>query len=200
MVIDPHMAVIQVQMGKNLVEDLLLDGRFGMNIMTKELQKWLKFLSLKPTSYTFWMVDQIITKPIGLIKDLKIHIHGIPYIVTFIVMKNNVLDSSCSMLRGQPWLHNPHVTHDWGNNLITIESNGMVQTIVVTKHSDSNTKYLEVLLCYDMMEGVTNEEEEILFATKSNLFTLGTITLLELKIFNATIFGAKVNTKDLKYV
>jgi hypothetical protein len=58
------------------------------------------------------MVDKIITKPIGLIKDLKIHIHGIPYIVTFTIMKNNVLDSNYSMLLGQPWLHNAHVTHD----------------------------------------------------------------------------------------
>jgi hypothetical protein len=58
----------------------------------------------------------------------------------------------------------------------------MVQTIIVTKHP-------EVLLCYDLMKGVTNEEEEILFTTKSNLFTLGAITLFELKIFNAIILG-----------
>jgi hypothetical protein len=50
------------------------------------------------------MLDQTITKQIGFIKDLKIHIHGIPWIVTSIVMKNNVLDSSYSMLLGQPWL------------------------------------------------------------------------------------------------
>jgi hypothetical protein len=104
------------------------------------------------------------------------------------------------MLLSQPWLYNSRVTHGWGNNLITIESNGMVQTIVVTKHLDSNTKRPKVLLCYDLMEGVTDEEEEIIFATKPNLFTFGTITLSEPKILNATIFGAKVNTKDLKYV
>jgi hypothetical protein len=74
----------------------------------------------------------------------------------------------------------------------------MVQTIVVTKHLNSNTKHPEVLLCYDLMKGVTNEEEEILFTTKSNLFTLGAITLFELKIVNVIIFVAKVNTKDFK--
>jgi hypothetical protein len=86
--------------GKNIVENVLLDGGFGVNMM-KELQQWLGLLKLKPTPYTLWMVDQTITKSIRLIKDLEIQIHGILYIiVTFIVMKNNVLDSSYSMLLG----------------------------------------------------------------------------------------------------
>jgi len=38
------------------------------------------------------MVNQTFIKLIKLIKDLKIHIHGIPYIVTFTIMGNNVLD------------------------------------------------------------------------------------------------------------
>ncbi len=37
-----------------------------------------------------WMANQIITKPTRLIKDLKIQIHGISYVTTFMVMKNNV--------------------------------------------------------------------------------------------------------------
>jgi hypothetical protein len=43
------------------------------------------------------MADQNIAKPVGLIMDLKIQIHGILYIAMFTVMKNNVLDSSYSM-------------------------------------------------------------------------------------------------------
>jgi hypothetical protein len=37
MAIDLHMVVIQVQVGKNIVEDILLDGGSSMNIITKEL-------------------------------------------------------------------------------------------------------------------------------------------------------------------
>jgi len=85
--IDPHMDVIQVQVGKNMVEDVLLDGRSRVNIMTKELWNGLGFSNPKPTSNTLGMADQTITKPIGLIEDFKIHIHGISYIATFIVMK-----------------------------------------------------------------------------------------------------------------
>jgi hypothetical protein len=36
-VIDPHSDVIQVQVGKNMDEDVLLDGGSKVNIMTEEL-------------------------------------------------------------------------------------------------------------------------------------------------------------------
>jgi len=42
------------------------------------------------------------TKPLKIIKKLKIHTHGIPYIATFTVLKNSVIDSSYSMLLGKP--------------------------------------------------------------------------------------------------
>jgi hypothetical protein len=59
--------------------------------MMKELQQQLGLPNLTPTPYTLWITNQTITKSIRLIKDLKIQIRGISYIiVTFTVMKNNV--------------------------------------------------------------------------------------------------------------
>jgi hypothetical protein len=52
--------------------------------------------------YNLRMTNQTITKPIGLIKNLKIYSHGILHIVTFIVIQNNVLDVSFSMLLSSP--------------------------------------------------------------------------------------------------
>jgi hypothetical protein len=52
------------------------------------------------------------TIPLGIIKKLKIHIHGIPYVATFIVLQNNVVDFSYSMLLGRPWFMDAKVTHD----------------------------------------------------------------------------------------
>ncbi len=66
----------------------------------------------KPTPYNLRMVDQTTTKPVGLIKDLKIYVHGIPYRTTFIVFQNSVVDSSYSMLLGRPWLRDAKVAHD----------------------------------------------------------------------------------------
>jgi hypothetical protein len=45
------------------------------------------------------------------------------------------------------------------------------------------------------MEGITDKDEEIFFVAKLDLFTLETITLLELEIHNVAIFCAKVGTK-----
>jgi hypothetical protein len=69
--------------------------------------------------YNWHMVDQAIVKPLGIIKDMKIFVHGIPYIVTFII-NNSVLDFNYSMLLGCPWLKDVEISHDWGINIGTI--------------------------------------------------------------------------------
>jgi len=62
---------------------------------------------------------------------MKIYVHDIPYITTFIVLQNNVIDVNYSMLLGLLWLKDAKVTHDWGNNTVTIQGNGTIRTIVV---------------------------------------------------------------------
>ncbi len=52
------------------------------------------------------------TRPLGIIRNLKIHIHGIPYITTFNVLKNSVVNSNYSMLLGRTWFKDAKVTHD----------------------------------------------------------------------------------------
>jgi hypothetical protein len=42
---------------------------------------------------------------------------------------------------------------------MNIEGNGTIRTIVITKHLDSNTKCPEILLCYNFINGVADEEE-----------------------------------------
>jgi hypothetical protein len=44
------------------------------------------------------MVHQTITKPLGLIKDFRIFVHGIPYSMTFTIIQNNVLHSNYFMM------------------------------------------------------------------------------------------------------
>jgi hypothetical protein len=61
------MAIILVQVGKNIVEDVLLDGGSSVNIITEDLRKNLRILISKPTPYTLRMGNQTLTKLIGLI-------------------------------------------------------------------------------------------------------------------------------------
>jgi len=114
------MAIIQVQIGKNIIKYVLLNGGSGVNIITKQLRLWLGLPQSKPTPYNLRMVDQTTTKLVGLIRNLKIYVHGIFYITMFIVFQNSVVDFSYSMLLGRPWLRDAKVAHDWGGSTITI--------------------------------------------------------------------------------
>jgi hypothetical protein len=82
------------------------------------------------------------------------------------------------MLLGRPWLRDVKVTHDWGNNVITIQGNGIVITVSINKKLGVETRRPQVLICYDLMEGLTDEEEDLIFKTKLELFSIGTITFL----------------------
>jgi len=48
----------------------------------------------------------------GLIRDLNIYVHGIPYITTFTIFQNSVVDFNYFMLLGKPWLKDAKVAHD----------------------------------------------------------------------------------------
>jgi len=106
------MAIIQIQIGKNTIKDVLLDGGCIINIITKQLRLKLGFLKPKPTPYNLRMADQTTTKLVGLIKDLNIYVHGIPYITMFTVLKNSLVDFNYSMLLGRPWLRDAKMAHD----------------------------------------------------------------------------------------
>ncbi len=105
---------------------MLLDGGSGVNIIIEQMRLRLGLPKLKLAPYNLRMVDQTTTKLMGLIRDLKIYVHGIPYITTFTILQNSVVDSSYSMLLGRPWLRDVKVAHDYGNNIVTIQGNGIV--------------------------------------------------------------------------
>jgi hypothetical protein len=62
------------------------------------------------------VADQTVVNPVGLIRNIKIHIHGIPYFITLTVICNTEVNDAYSMLLGHPWLIDAKVNHDWGNN------------------------------------------------------------------------------------
>jgi hypothetical protein len=111
------------------------------------------------------MDDQTIVKPLGLIKDLKILVHKIPYVMTFIIIQSSVLDSSYSMLLGHHWLRDVKMSHDLGNNTITIQGTVTIKTIPITKKLETLTKHQEVFVCYDFHFGIIDEEEDLMFNT-----------------------------------
>jgi len=120
-------------------------------------------------------------------------------------MKNSVVDSSYYMLLGRPWLKDAKVTHDWGNNVITIQGNGIVRTILINRKLGAETRRPQALVCNDLMEGLTYEKEDLIFEIERKLISNGTITIYETvsllnvgvsKIRNVEEFDLKQGTND----
>jgi hypothetical protein len=65
--------------------------------------------------------------------------------------------------------------------MVTIKGNGNVKTIYVSKYLNGNIKRLQMVVTYNFLEGMTDEEEEISLTSKPNLFSIGIITLLDQK-------------------
>jgi hypothetical protein len=111
----------------------LLDGRANVNIITKNFRTKLSLPKPSPTPYHLRMANQSMIRPLRIIINMKIHILGIPYVATFIVLQNNVVDSSYPMLLERPWLKDAKVTHDWGNNVNIFQGNRVITKILVNK-------------------------------------------------------------------
>ncbi len=119
---------------------VLLDGGSKVNIIMEKLRVKLGLSKPKPAPYNICMVDQTIAKPLGLIKDLKILVHGIPYAINFTMIQSSVLNFIYFLLLSRPWLKDVKVSHDWGN-IIIIQGIDIVKIILVTKKLGAPTKH-----------------------------------------------------------
>jgi hypothetical protein len=144
------------------------------------------------------MADQTTTKSMGLIRILKIYVHNIPYITLFTMLQNSVVDFSCSMLLGRPWLKDVKVAHDLGNNIVTIQET--IRTITVTKHLRGEVRRPKVLQCYNYQNGII--DEKYIFVIKQELFSIGIISLLNtiqsIKTINMEVMDASVKTSNVE--
>jgi hypothetical protein len=62
-------------------------------------------------------------------------------------------------------LRDAKVSHNWGTNIITIQAIGAIRTIPITNKLGVQTKRLKVLVCYDFHFGISDEKEDVMFAT-----------------------------------
>jgi hypothetical protein len=98
---------------------------------------------------------------------------------TITILQNNVVDSNYFMLLERPWLRDAKVTHDWGNNVIIVQNNQKIRIILVNKKLGVETRRSQVLVCYELLEGLTYEEKDLIFEIKPKLFSIGTIFILD---------------------
>jgi hypothetical protein len=75
--------------------------------------------------------------------------------------------------------------------MVTIEGNGIIKIVFVSKYLSGNFKWLQVVINYNFLEGVTNEEETLL-VFELNLFSIRVITLSNHTITKSQITSTKV--------
>jgi hypothetical protein len=102
------------------------------------------------------------------------------------------------MLLGRPWLRDAKVTHDWGNNVIIVQGNGTIKTISINKKLGVETKRPQVLICYDLIEGLTDEKKDLIFETEQKLFLIGTIIISDetISLLSVGITEIRINGKS----
>ena len=194
--IDKHMPVISICIGKNIVDDVLLDGGSGVNVITEEERCRLGLPKPSPAPFNLKMANRTIAKPIGLLRDVKIHIHGIPYIVTLTVIDCQTIKSDYSMLFGRSWLRNAKVIHDWANDQVQIMGNGTVKTVKINRQLGYEAVTPHALVSYNFAEGITDDEETILLAADPTLQPVGTIDWDVLSSQLPTSADDQTNTPD----
>jgi hypothetical protein len=67
--------------------------------------------------------------------------------------------------------------------VIIIQNNGTFKTISVNKKLGAKIKKPQILICYDLIEGLINEEEDLIFEIEPKLLSIGIITILNDFIF-----------------
>ena len=194
--IDKHMPVISICIGKNIVDDVFLDDGSGVNVITEEEHRKLGLPKPSPAPFNLKMANGTIAKPIGLLRDVKIHIHGIPYIVTLTVIDCQTIKSDYSMLLGRPWLRNAKVIHDWANDQVQIMGNGTVKTVKINRQLGYKAVTPYALVSYNFAEGITDDEETILLATKPTLQPVGTTDWIVLSSQLPTSADDQTNIPD----
>ena len=194
--IDKHMPMISISISKNIVDDVLLDSGSGVNVITEEERRKLGLPKPSPEPFNLRMATRTIAKPTGLLRDVKIHIHGIPYIVTLTVINCQTIKSDYSMLFDRPWLRNAKVIYDWGNDQVQIMGNGTVKTVKINRQLGYEAVTPHALVCYNFGEGITNDEETILLAADPTLQPVGTIDWDVLSSQLPTSADDETNTPD----
>jgi len=112
------MPIISIMIGKQIIFNVLLDGSSGVNVISERERCRLGLPKPIPTPYKLLMADGTMVQPVGILRDVCIHIHGIPYTITLTVIIGQDMNSTYSVLLGRPWLRDAHVIHNWANDHI----------------------------------------------------------------------------------
>ena len=87
---------------------------------------------MEKTSLVVKLADGTTTRPVGVVKDLKVKTFGITYHMWFVVMDfKNPIDSY-DIILGRPFLRAAGVVHDWSSNTLYLRKDASVTKVDLT--------------------------------------------------------------------
>ena len=97
-----------------VVPNALVDGGSGLNILPEYTMKRLGLSLTGPSPFIINMANQSPAVPLGMIKNCRISIEGMEYVVTFHVIKMHSNKDTFPILLDKPWLRMADAIVDWG--------------------------------------------------------------------------------------
>ena len=89
---------------------------------------------MEKTSLVVKLADGTTTRPVGVVKDLKVKTFGIAYHVWFVVMDfKNPIDSY-DIILGRLFLRTTRVVHDWSSNMFYLRKETKVDLTTWKSH------------------------------------------------------------------
>ncbi len=161
---------------------MLLDGEFGVNIISKSLKKKLGLRKSQPNSFVIWMANQQKVQPMELIQNLKIDMVSCVYKISVIVLKMENGVEAYSMLLRRPWLKQAKVRHNWGDSTLIIISKNKIVMFSTIKHVNIKLSQRPKNLDneFNWEEGLSKQEEEQLYKEIPKLWPIREVVLEKL--------------------
>ena len=95
-------------------------------------EMWKPTHEEEKTSLIVKLADGTTTRPVGVVKDLKVKTLGLTYHVWFVVMDfKNPIDSY-DIILGRPFLRAVGVVHDWSSNTLYLRKDASVTKVDLT--------------------------------------------------------------------
>ena len=158
---DTRIPKIAIQYRGMVIENVLIDGGAGVNIVTKtncEKFGWQDWL-LVP--FLVRMADQWRVRPLGILRNIFLDIGGISFSMAFVVLSMEDTLEEYNIILGRPWLRQAKVRHDWAANQLTIRrGRRKVKIPLKEKARLNNAVWPAIAETVNMTEGLDEDEEE----------------------------------------
>ena len=111
---DPGSVTIPCTIGKESIGKALIDLGASINLMPLSMCRRIGDLKIDPTRMTLQLADRSITRPCGVVEDVKVKVRHFTFPVDFVIMDIEE-DTKIPLILGKPFMLTTNCVVDMGN-------------------------------------------------------------------------------------